>query len=74
MSLALSSRPSPLRRVVDSGIDVDTVADEAHNACTKHFFVSVAAMSFSADKVFLHCYLVSAISMTVVNNREIFGQ
>ena len=39
-----------LRRVVDSGIDVDAIYfDEAHNACTRSFFIPVHAMSEHAD-------------------------
>ena len=65
-----------LRRVVDSGIDVDAIYfDEAHNACTKHFFVSVAAMSFSADKKYFFTATprVSNKHDRGMNNREIFG-
>ena len=65
-----------LRRVVDSGIDVDAIYfDEAHNACTKHFFVSVAAMSLSTPQK----YFFTATPRTSnrhdrgMNNREIFG-
>tara|TARA_B100001113_G_C21062981_1_gene602066 strand:+ start:154 stop:1350 length:1197 start_codon:yes stop_codon:yes gene_type:complete len=39
-----------LRRVVDSGIDVDAIYfDEAHNGCTRNFFIAVHAMSQHAD-------------------------
>ena len=65
-----------LRRVVDSGIDVDAIYfDEAHNACTKHFFVSVAAMSFSADKKYFFTATprISNKHDRGMNNREIFG-
>jgi superfamily II DNA or RNA helicase len=65
-----------LRRVVDSGIDVDAIYfDEAHNACTKHFFVSVAAMSMvSVQKYFFTATpRVSNKHDRGMNNREIFG-
>ena len=42
-----------LRRVVDAGIDIDVAYfDEAHNACSKQFFVPVAACSNFADRSF----------------------
>jgi superfamily II DNA or RNA helicase len=65
-----------LRRVVDSGIDVDAIYfDEAHNACTKHFFVSVAAMSMiSVQKYFFTATpRVSNKHDRGMNNREVFG-
>ena len=40
-----------LHRVVDSGIDISTVYyDEAHNACGRHFFKSVFAVSQYAKR------------------------
>ena len=65
-----------LRRVVDSGIDVDAIYfDEAHNACTKHFFVSVAAMSLSTPQKYFFTATprVSNRHDRGMNNREIFG-
>jgi|TARA_R100000081_G_scaffold18263_1_gene7462 superfamily II DNA or RNA helicase len=65
-----------LRRVVDSGIDVDAIYfDEAHNACTKHFFVSVAAMSMVAVQKYFFTATprVSNKHDRGMNNREIFG-
>jgi superfamily II DNA or RNA helicase len=65
-----------LRRVVDSGIDVDAIYfDEAHNACTKHFFVSVAAMSMIAERKYFFTATprVSNKHDRGMNNREIFG-
>jgi len=65
-----------LHRVVDSGIDVDAIYfDEAHNACTKHFFVSVAAMSMIAERKYFFTATprVSNKHDRGMNNREIFG-
>ena len=65
-----------LHRVVDSGIDVDAIYfDEAHNACTRHFFISVAAMSMIADKKYFFTATprVSNKHDRGMNNREIFG-
>ena len=65
-----------LRRVVDSGIDIDAIYfDEAHNACTKHFFVSVAAMSMVAVQKYFFTATprVSNKHDRGMNNREIFG-
>ena len=65
-----------LRRVVDSGIDVDAIYfDEAHNACTKHFFVSVAAMSLSTPQKYFFTATprISNRHDRGMNNREIFG-
>ena len=65
-----------LRRVVDSGIDVDAIYfDEAHNACTKHFFVSVAAMSMVAVQKYFFTATprVSNKHDRGMNNREVFG-
>lgn len=46
-----------LPRIVDSGINVDTIYfDEAHNGCAKSHFVSVAAMSMIARR----CYFFTA--------------
>ena len=65
-----------LHRVVDSGIDVDAIYfDEAHNGCTKHFFVSVAAMSMIAERKYF-CTATPRVSNKHdrgMNNREIFG-
>tara|TARA_B100000085_G_scaffold28214_1_gene23333 strand:- start:179 stop:1441 length:1263 start_codon:yes stop_codon:yes gene_type:complete len=65
-----------LRRVVDSGIDVDAIYfDEAHNGCTKHFFVSVAAMSMIATKKYFFTATprISNKHDRGMNNRAIFG-
>ena len=65
-----------LHRVVDSGIDVDAIYfDEAHNGCTKHFFVSVAAMSMIAERKYFFTATprVSNKHDRGMNNREIFG-
>ena len=65
-----------LRRVVDSGIDIDAIYfDEAHNACTKHFFVSVAAMSLSTPQKYFFTATprISNRHDRGMNNREIFG-
>ena len=65
-----------LHRVVDSGIDVDAIYfDEAHNGCTKHFFVSVAAMSMIAERKYFFTATprISNKHDRGMNNREVFG-
>ena len=43
-----------LGRVIDSGVDIDTIYfDEAHNATGRHFFKSVFAVSQYATRRFL---------------------
>ena len=65
-----------LRRVVDSGIEIDAIYfDEAHNACTKNFFTSVFAMSHIAE----HKYFFTATPRVSnkhdrgMNNLSVFG-
>ena len=65
-----------LSRVVDAGIDVDAIYfDEAHNACTKHFFVAVAAMSMIAEKKYFFTATprISAKHDRGMNNADVFG-
>ena len=65
-----------MHRVVDSGIDVDAIYfDEAHNGCTKHFFVSVAARSMIAERKYFFTATprISNKHDRGMNNREVFG-
>ncbi len=66
-----------LRRVVDSGIDIDCAYfDEAHNSVTRHFFIPTAACSLHSDST----YFFTATPRTAnshsrgMNNAEIYGQ
>jgi len=65
-----------LPKVVDSGIDISAIYfDEAHNACTKHFFVAVAAMSMIADRKYFFTATprISNKHDRGMNNQEVFG-
>ena len=65
-----------LRRVVDSGIDVDAIYfDEAHNACTRNFFIPVAAMTEIADMKYFFTATprISNRHDRGMNNVAIFG-
>lgn len=56
-----------LHRIVEAGIDVDTVYfDEAHNSVQRHFFPSVQTLSKKADR----CYYFTATRKTSVTPKK----
>ena len=67
-----------LRRVVDSGIDIDTIYfDEAHNGCGKYFFLSVfATAQYAKRRYYFTATPKTGRGVSVargMNNTDVYG-